>query len=59
MALKRFAHLVGALEVAHATADGVARFQELKGDMATEEAGYAGEQNAIGHGCSPDELNDI
>ncbi|MCY1560822.1 hypothetical protein D9M68_980060 [compost metagenome] len=59
MALQRFAHLAGTLEVAHATADGVARIQEMQGDMATEKAGYAGKQNAIGHDCSPDELNDI
>jgi hypothetical protein len=55
---KGVAHLVGLGQIAHTAADGVASLQQLQGDMTAQEAGYAGEQDAvcgrIGHGWSPE-----
>ena len=54
------ANLVGLGEVAHAAAHLVARRQQCIRDVAAEESGDAGEEDAVWHGSTfPDRMNEL
>ena len=50
---ERVANGVRFVEVAQTAAHGVARLEQLHGDVAAHEAGNAGDKDAIGHAISP------